>query len=258
MVDPSNPPEGTPADRERFAGLTVEDFRRLATAEGLSPNERAGFPDAFRSGRDDAILRDMRTKVPALGQRARTIVDIGTGCSDLAVSLVADCEAHRHRIVLVDVPEVLAHHRPRPGLLPIPGSFPEVADAVRAAVGPQGADGVIAYSVLQYTGSEMADFVIAAATLLSPGGRCLIGDIPNSDMRERFVNSDRGREYASRVWGCEEPQPMTRKTDDEPTDARLFAVLSTLRQSGFHAWVTPQDRALPMANRREDLLIERP
>ena len=60
------------------------------------------------------------------------------------------------------------------------------------------------------------------------------------------------------------------QTDDEPDvswpvlptseldDASVMALLSRARAAGFHAWLMPQAAGLPMANRREDLVIERP
>ena len=47
-------------------------------------------------------------------------------------------------------------------------------------------------------------------------------------------------------------------TRGETDDAVVFAILSRARSSGFHGWVVPQDPSLPMANRREDILIARP
>jgi len=41
-------------------------------------------------------------------------------------------------------------------------------------------------------------------------------------------------------------------------DSVVFAVLARARAQGFHAWVVPQAVDLPMANRREDILIRRP
>jgi hypothetical protein len=38
----------------------------------------------------------------------------------------------------------------------------------------------------------------------------------------------------------------------------VLALLARARAQGFHAWVLPQDAALPMGNRREDVLIRKP
>jgi hypothetical protein len=38
----------------------------------------------------------------------------------------------------------------------------------------------------------------------------------------------------------------------------VFALLGRARAAGFDAYVVPQGAALPLANRREDVLITRP
>ena len=50
------------------------------------------------------------------------------------------------------------------------------------------------------------------------------------------------------------PRPDTGKIDD----AVVFEILERARESGFDAYVAPQPDELPMANRREDILIVRP
>lgn len=41
-------------------------------------------------------------------------------------------------------------------------------------------------------------------------------------------------------------------------DTVVLSILSRARAQGFHAWVVPQGEGLPMANRREDILIRKP
>ena len=258
MPPPDARPIGTPDQHERLGRLTADDFIRLAQEDGLSGNERSGFPDAFRQGRDGVLMADIRMKVPALDTPGATIVDIGLGCSDLAFALRRHCEADGRRLVAVDAPEVLAHHPPGPAFVPVPGRFPH-ADP-RAVVGMQGAEGIIAYSVLQYLKDDesASEFVVAAAALLAPGGQLLIGDIPNRDMRSRFIDSAAGREYNRRLWGHDAPPPSVVQDDGPLTDAFLLDLVRQLRAQGVHAWLAPQSPALPMANRREDLIVHRP
>jgi hypothetical protein len=45
---------------------------------------------------------------------------------------------------------------------------------------------------------------------------------------------------------------------DQIDDAVVFALVQRARAAGFDAYVLPQDASLPMANRREDILIVRP
>jgi hypothetical protein len=123
-------------------------------------------------------------------------------------------------------------------------------------------DVVLAYSVLQvaFLDGSIHGFADAALRLLAPGGRLLLGDLPNASMRRRFLHSDAGRSFHRTYTG----------RDDDPTvawpllppgeldDGVLSGLVARARDGGFHAWLVPQAPELPMSNRREDLLCERP
>ena len=88
----------------------------------------------------------------------------------------------------------------------------------------------------------------------------LMGDIPNIAMRKRFFASAAGEESHRRYTGRDE-KPVVGFNRLEPghmDDSVVLSVLMRARAQGFHAWVLPQAPDLPMANRREDLLIRRP
>ncbi|WP_237181328.1 hypothetical protein [Paraburkholderia tropica] len=88
----------------------------------------------------------------------------------------------------------------------------------------------------------------------------LIGDIPNVSKRKRFFASETGKQFHMRHM----------KTDQAPVvefnkiehgqidDAVVMALVERARAQGFDAYVLPQGNGLPMANRREDVLIVRP
>ena len=95
--------------------------------------------------------------------------------------------------------------------------------------------------------------------MLRPGGRILLGDLPNHSMRRRFLASEAGRAFHHQYM----------QTDDDPDVSCPFCRLPSsttlgdrppLESAGsrVHAWLMPQGLGLPMANRREDLVIERP
>jgi hypothetical protein len=57
----------------------------------------------------------------------------------------------------------------------------------------------------------------------------------------------------------EQPDVVYNKIEhDLIDDAVVFALLQRARAQGFDAYVVPQTPDLPMANRREDILITRP
>ena len=249
------------ADHKRFKDLTFDGFRELAKDDGLSRYQKIGFPDSYRAGHEAAIFRDIRSKLPALDAEAKTILDLGAGCSELPLMLLELCARQKHAVLLCDSVEMLAQLPDSPGVSKIAGRFPAEAGAALAPFAGR-VDAILCYSVLHYIFPDqpLFDFVDRLLELLAPGGACLLGDIPNVSMRKRFFASEAGakshREYTG---GPEAPEvtfnaPEPGKLDD----AVVLAILARCRAAGFHAYVVPQARALPMANRREDILIERP
>ena len=253
------PPEPTP-DHVRFGGLTFDDFRAMATDDALSPHERVGFPDAYRDGAEAAILADIRAKLPALDDRGRTVLDIGPGCAGLPRMLRDLCRAREHRLVFVDSAEMLDHHADGPGLRKVAARFPDCAPLLQELEGA--VDAIVVYSVLQYalTDASPFDFVDAALGLLAPGGRLLVADLPNASMRNRFLASAAGRaHHRAHIDPHGEPVvTFNRLERGELDDALVLGLAARARSAGFHAWIVPQPPELPMANRREDLLIHRP
>lgn len=244
----------------RFAALNFEGFRALAREPGLSRYERIGFPDSYRQGFEEAIFADLCRKLPALSEHGRTIVDIGPGCSDLPGFVIARCEANAHRLVLVDSPEMLERLPERPFIRPVPGMFPACMPALADLAGR--VDAVICYSVLHYiyVDTNLFDFLDQALALLAPGGSLLLGDIPNVSMRKRFFSSAAGI-ASHRAYTASDQMPEVTFNRLEPgciDDAVVLGLLARARAAGFHGYVVPQDPSLPMANRREDVLIARP
>jgi SAM-dependent methyltransferase len=249
------------ADDRRFAKLTFDDFRRLAQDATLSPYEKIGFPDAYREGHEPAIFADIEAKLPPLaGSREQVVLDIGPGCSDLPGMLRARCEQRGHTLLLVDSEEMLAHHPDGPGLRKFTGPFPDCRDLLEEFAGR--VDAILAYSVLHYVFPQASvhAFLDEAMKLLRHGGHMLIGDIPNVSKRRRFFSSPAGREYHRNFTGSDQPPDVAFNAveTDKIDDSVLLGLVARARAAGFEAHLAPQADALPMANRREDLLVSRP
>jgi Methyltransferase domain len=247
-------------DHERFADLTFEDFRNMAADDSLSRYEKIGFPDEYREGSEARIFDDILAKLPAIGDRGRTVLDIGPGCSDLPRMIDEHCVEHDHTLLLVDSDEMLRHQADRPGLEKFAAQFPDCPELLERFEGQ--VDAILAYSVLHYVFPEASvfDFVDRAASLLAPGGSLLIGDIPNASRRKRLFASDTGRRLHREYTGRDEdPSPVFNVLEPgKIDDAVVLAILSRARGAGFDAYVVPQPDDLPMANRREDVVIRRP
>ena len=243
--------------------LDYEGFRKLAGDARLSDHEKIGFPDAYREGHEAAIFADILAKLPRLTtDEGLRVVDIGPGCAGLPRMLIDLCRERRHRLVLADSPEMLARLPDVEGVtLKCAGMYPKNAQAIAAMAGGP-ADAVLCYSVLHYiyVDCNLFDFVDATVSLLAPGGRALIGDIPNHSKRRRFFATEAGQRYHREFTGSSEPYvvpelgPIPGKIDD----AVLTGLIQRAQAAGCDAYLLPQADSLPMANRRDDLLFAKP
>lgn len=248
-------------DSNRFADLTYDGFRELARDESLSPHEKVGFPDSYRAGKEEAILRDVRAKLSNLEQPGRKVLDVGPGCGGVALGLLGLCREKGHALTLIDSAEMLALLPDEPRTAKLPGRFPEEHAAFLAE--NQGRlDAILVYSVLQYVFREgnVFAFFDACLELLADGGQLLIGDIPNQSMRKRFFSSAEGVRFHQAFTGTDEVPAVAHNTLEPGhiDDAALVGLVLRARSTGYHAFLLPQAGGLPMANRREDLLVLKP
>lgn len=244
-----------------FSNLNFESFQRLAEDESLSPYERIGFPDPYRQGFEEAIFSDIRGKLRLLDSTEKTVLDIGPGCSNLSHMLIQHCAGQGHRLLLADSKPMLAHLPDEDFINKIPGMFPYTTEQI-TAIAPEGIDIILCYSVLQYIfiDTNVYDAVNAMVGLLKSGGEILIGDIPNASMRKRFFSSSRGIDYHKKFTGTD-TLPNTEKDEQEQRkidDSTVLSIITSIRKMGVDAYILPQSPGLPMANRREDILVRKP
>jgi hypothetical protein len=244
-----------------FSNLSFNDFRKLAQDSRLSRHEKVGFPDQYREGNEEAIFSDMRNKLPNLNSSGKTVLEIGPGCSNLPIMLSSLCHGYNNELIYVDSAEMLSHLPAGPGIKKIEGMFPDALHSeTYEFVGT--IDVIIAYSVLQYVFTEgnLWRFVDQCLLLLADGGEILFGDIPNITMRKRFFDSEAGVTLHRNFTGHDVRPEVHFNTLElgQMDDSVIFAILARARAQGYHAWVMPQATGLPMANRREDVLIRKP
>ena len=246
--------------KNRFANLGFEDFRKLAKDESLSKYERIGFPDDYRSGKEESIFQDIVAKLTLLDQEGKLVLDIGPGCSDLPRMLISHCQTKKHSLILVDAPEMLEQLPDNPCVEKVAAFYPDCPQLIEKLAGK--VDAILCYSVLHYifVDTSIFRFLDISLSLLAPGGQLLIGDIPNISKRKRFFASETGvRFHQEFMHTTEIPEVRFNQIEQaQIDDAVVIALLQRSRQQGFNAYVLPQNPHLPMANRREDILIVRP
>jgi hypothetical protein len=121
---------------------------------------------------------------------------------------------------------------------------------------------IISYSVLHYVfvDSNVFDFVDLGIELLDAEGEFLIGDIPNQSKRTRFFSTEAGIAYHRNFTGTDSLPTVEHYVSTPGTldDSVLMGLIGRTRASGAEGYLMPQHPELPMANRREDILIRRP
>ncbi|ANE55264.1 hypothetical protein [Methylomonas sp. DH-1] len=248
-------------DKEnRFANLSFDEFRKLAKDPKLSKYERIGFPNHYRSDKEKYIFDDILTKLSLLEKESKYILDIGPGCSDLPQIFINYCQKKKHSLILIDAPEMLEQLPDAPHIKKIPGFYPDCPDLIEQFT--EKIDIILCYSVLHYifVDTSIFRFLDLSLSLLAPGGQMLLGDIPNISKRKRFFASDTGIKFHQDFMQTTDiPEVKFNQIEhNQIDDAIVMAIAQRARQQGFDAYILPQAANLPMANRREDILIIRP
>jgi hypothetical protein len=241
--------------------LSYATFRKRAQDESLSEYEKIGFPDTYRKGYGETIFADICAKLPNLAEPKQTVLDIGPGCSDLPRLMIELCRQQEHRLILIDAPEMLDQLPDAPFIKKMPGQYPKECPQLFEEYGGK-VDVAIAYSVLQIAFAEgiLYPFIDQTLTLLADGAQWLMGDIPNISMRKRFFSSPNGVRFHKQFMQTTDAPDVRFNVPEigQIDDAVLMGLLLRCRSAGFDSYLLPQPEGLPMANRREDLLVLKP
>ncbi len=244
----------------KFANLTFDDFRRMAQDESLSSYEKTGSPDSYRKGKEEFTFQSILSNLPLLNEQGKTVLEVGPGCSDLPRMVINLCRERHHKLLLVDSEEMLANLPDENFIQKFPAYFPQCEPLFRDFAGK--VQIMIAYSVLHYVFVEgnVWDFLDRSLELLAEGGEMLIGDIPNVSKRRRFFSSLRGVKFHQQFMNTQDlPEVQFNRLERHKIDdSVILGLMMRARNQGFDAYVLPQPPDLPMANRREDVLIRRP
>ena len=238
--------------------LSFQEFNRIADLNFRSSARASGFPDIFRNQAAKLVHEDIVEKLNLKNLGNKKIVEIGPGVSSLPQMMASFCRSNGIILKFIDGRNVL-EQLPRATFIEhIPDQFPKSIKQYFSQCSKAGA--IISYSVCQYLASfcEFKKFIECATSLLAPGGRLLVGDIPNRDMRMRFLRSKAGKNSKSFIFNNRvRHKRFLQSQSTYLDDPNLINILQIQREKGYHAWIIPQKSNLPQGNRREDLLIER-
>lgn len=231
---------------------TFEAFGAVAGLD-LSATQRAGRYLA-QAEAEKNVPADVARKLDL--QPSDTLLDIGCG-SGLTLFPLSAMVAHATG---VDHPASIGRLRQQLSdfnIALVGGYFPDVDLPGRFSK-------ILVYSVIQcLSGEEEAmAFLDAALDLLEPGGRMLVGDLSNIDLKRRFLESEAGRAF-QREWEQQAAIGRPPSLAGDPayltiTDAFVMRLVTRFRARGLQAWALPQHPDLPFGNTREDLLVIKP
>jgi 2-polyprenyl-3-methyl-5-hydroxy-6-metoxy-1,4-benzoquinol methylase len=234
--------------------FSFDDFKRRANNSELSKWEKIGFPDSYRNGIEKQIFEDIKLKLNL--EDSKMILDIGCGCSELVEHMIQYSDTQEKSLFLVDSSEMLLNIDNSTlgnNIHLVPGCFPD--DNVKTKLSTESFDAILVYSVLQYIFIEQSifSFIHECLKLLKPGGRLLLGDIPNFQSRERFLDSAKGREFLSNT--VQNTINLEHANEERIDDSIIMSIMLRFRKFGCETYLVPQPMNLPFANRREDILI---
>lgn len=242
--------------------LTKEDYRQRAKDPNLSVYEKIGLPESYRLGKDGFIFEDIYKKLH-LGREGITLLDLGCGCSDLTEAFIANSKEKNQTLLLNDCQEMIDLIQTQPAHAPddkrhtIVGWFPQCKEQLETYAGK--IDAILTYSTLHSITVEMNPFTFIdeALNLLRPGGMFLLGDIRNTTKRNRYFQSEAGRQ-GHKEFAKDDSEPPIEGFDrllHKVDDGLIFGIMQRYRSFGFETYLLPQPENLPFGNRREDILI---
>ena len=236
--------------------LTFKDFQDRARNKQLSKWEKIGFPNGYRQGLEHLLFQDIHNKLQL--NKADSLLDIGCGCSDLVDHIISLSKEKNQTLFLVDSLEMLDNINKElleKNIHLIAGLFPE--KEVISQFSSTKFDAILVYSVLQYVFIDQSiyTFIHECIKLLKPGGRLLLGDIPNYNARERFLSSDDGRDFFAKSTEVNNTINLQHENEERIDDSVISSIFLRFRKFGCETYVLPQPIGLPFSNRREDILI---
>lgn len=231
--------------------------------------KRAGRPEGSEV-EEERIWRDIADKLRLT--EGLNVLEIGVGSGYIAAQWLLEMKRLDFNLTLVDFPSVLdrlllecrgtlANSENQLSL--IDGIFP---DTVLAKLYAKSYDRISIYSVIHYSNNPRG-LIDAAIALLAPGGRMLVGDIPNLNKKGRFLSTHFGRAFDASYKGVNvrsipiyknhEDFKMIAIEEGAPLidDAFVCNLILDYRKKGFDVYVHEQPKGLLMDYTREDLII---
>lgn len=234
--------------------ISFKNYELLARKSSAKNIEVAGRY-GFQKNAEKKIINDVKAKIDLNGNDS--LLDIGCGPGNILIPLSKYCKNSTGIDNTGSISRLSMADRDK-RIQTIVGNFLELK-LPKASFSK-----IIIYSVIQYleNDDQVFEFINAALNLLSPGGRLLVGDLPNADKKMRFTNSSFGKKI-SNEWAKSIsiiPQsPSVNALEDKKmvsiNDSLILSLIKHGHKLGYETYLLPQPSTLPFGNTREDLLF---
>lgn len=237
----------------RMSKVSFENYQRVAQLPNVSNTEVAGR-HAFQKEAERKILSDLLVKLDLKATDA--LLEIGCGPGNLLVPLSGFCA----KAAGIDNEAAITRLKNRfatdTDITCMSGNFLEMNLPAAHF------DKILIYSVLMCLSSrdEVLNFIERALSLLQPGGRMLLGDLPNVSKKSRFVNSTSGqviaKNWAELIKDVRAPMEIAKDNNLVTfNDSLILDLMAFIRDKGFESFLLPQPLDLPFGGSREDILV---
>lgn len=236
--------------------VSFDNYSELANSESISNTEAAGR-FTFQQDSERRMLSDVLLKLELIP--TDSLLEIGCGPGALLVPLSGFCAQSAGIDNEGAINRLKGRFAKDSGIKCIIGDFLDMDLPVSQF------DKILINSVLHCLSnkSEVLAFIERGLSILRPGGRMLIGDIPNISKKARFLASKRGEqvlsEWSELVQNSPITHPLESMTHDDQIvvfdDDFVLEILAFIRKQGFEAFLLPQPLSLPFGGSREDVLV---
>ncbi len=238
---------------------SFERYGKLADEKDI-PDSNQNGRYALQSEAENLIPCDLISKLKPDPKDVFLDVGCGTGLNLLAfASRVKSATACDH----VNVLKKLRAKNPGLQCKYLPGNFLDVAM-------PERYTAILVYSVVQSFPNLKTVYALIDKALgcLAPGGRILLGDLPNADKKSRFLETKVGAAF-EKNWALEQSKNhhndkgwqilySAGETFVKLGDSEILGFVAYIRERGYHAHILNQHHGLPFGATREDILITCP
>jgi cyclopropane fatty-acyl-phospholipid synthase-like methyltransferase len=235
--------------------ISFENYKKIAKKVKLSDTVVSGRYE-FQMEAEKKIILDVMNKLHI--QPTDNLLDIGCGPGTLLFPLSYMVK----EICGIDneaaIKRIHGKIQKSENITTIAGNFLEIDLSSSKSF-----SAILIYSVIHYLESndELIQFLSKALKLLAPGGRMLIGDIPNTEKKLRYEKSPFGMSQVE-VWK-EKVNNIHLPTSELPVDPDLIVIdddcylriLKFARSQGFESYLLPESDNLPFGRTRDDILI---